>query len=74
MPRSERIFGPGDRDELLKSLAIARMRESARQAAPRRTVIKSSVQCIVADIDDMATLLTRNPDHFRGKSPNPSYG
>jgi hypothetical protein len=37
-----------------------------------RAVIKSGVECIMADIDELGALLTGNPEPFRGK--NPSYG
>jgi len=35
-------------------------------------VIKSGVECTMADIDELGALLTGNPEHFVGK--NASYG
>jgi hypothetical protein len=74
MTRTQRIFGPADRDELLKSLAVARAGcvKALTKLPAERTVIKSGVECTMADIDEMAGLLTGNPEHFVGKRP--SYG
>ena len=61
-----RIFGPSDRDELLKSLATARpgcVKALAKLPAGRMA-IKSGVECIVADIDELGVPLTGNPEHF----------
>jgi hypothetical protein len=73
MARTERIFGPGDRDELLKSLAVARAAcvKALTKLPASRTVIRSGVECLMADIDELGALLTGNPEHFVGK--NASY-
>jgi hypothetical protein len=71
-----RIFGQGDRDKLLKALAVAR--EGCVKALMKlpagRSVMKSGVECLTRDIDELAALLTGNPHHFKGKNTNPSYG
>jgi hypothetical protein len=71
-----RIFGQDDRNELLKALAVAR--EGCTKALLKlpagRSVMKSGVECLTRDIDDLAALLTGNPDHFKGKNASPSYG
>ena len=73
MPRTERIFGHDDRDELLKSLAMARAGcvKALTKLPAGRTVMRSGVDCLIADIDKFGALLTGNPD-FVGK--NPSFG
>jgi hypothetical protein len=72
MPRTERIFGHDDRDELLKSLAAARAAcvKVLTKLPAGRTVTRSGVDCLIADIDELGALLTGNPEHFVGKSPS----
>ena len=68
MARTQRIFGRDDRNELLKSLAVARAGcvNALTKLLAGRTVIKSGVECFMADID-VGALLTGNPTHFVGK-------
>jgi hypothetical protein len=75
MPRTERIFGQSDRDELLKALALARAPAASKRSPSfpaGRTVLRSGIDCLMADIDELGALLTGDPDHFKGKSTNPS--
>ena len=58
----------------VKSLAVARAGcvKALTRLPAGRTVIKSGVECTMADIDEMAGLLTGNPEHFLTKRPG--YG
>jgi hypothetical protein len=73
MARTERIFGEGDRDELLKSLAVARAGciKALTKLPAGRTVTKSGVECLMRDIDEFAELLTGDRDP---RKEHASYG
>jgi hypothetical protein len=72
MPRTERIFDHDDRDDLLKVLAAARTGciKALTKLPAGRTVMRSGVDCLIADIDELGALLTGNPAHFVGKDPS----
>jgi hypothetical protein len=48
MPRTERIFGHDDRDELLKSLAVAR--GACVKALAKLPAGRTVMRCLIADI------------------------
>ena len=71
MSRTQRIFSQDDRSELLKALAVARNGciKALTKLPAGRTVMRSGVVCLIADIDEIAALLTGDPEHFLGKRP-----